>query len=382
MKLDLYRVVELFRKSFSISLFDREKEELDDVLQDDYLKEAYDQLSDETFVLDKFREFDTYEYRPAFNKLKVYRHHTLVRRWITWSSSVAAVLMLVFVFVYHWERQGKEQKLAEITQHIVHPGSNAAILKLTDGRTVEIGKQPLELKEAKGSVVKYENGRLSYSSGKEEAIKDVYNELIVPIGGECHVLLDDGTEVWLNAGSRLKYPVAFLGEKRKVIFSGEAFFEVKKDSRPFIVSMETGDVTVLGTSFGIRAYPGETDYTTLVTGKVCFQSKENESVILSPGEQDVLHLAGRLEKREVNVEEYVGWKDGLFVFRNETLSEIMKILGRWYGVNVIFLDDSLKELEYTGNLERYDSINTFLQLLKRLKEVHYEIKGNTVVLYK
>lgn len=333
-------------------------------------------------MLDKFREFDTYEYRPAFNKLKVYRHHTLVRRWITWSSSVAAVLMLVFVFVYHWERQGKEQKLAEITQHIVHPGSNAAILKLTDGRTVEIGKQPLELKEAKGSVVKYENGRLSYSSGKEEAIKDVYNELIVPIGGECHVLLDDGTEVWLNAGSRLKYPVAFLGEKRKVIFSGEAFFEVKKDSRPFIVSMETGDVTVLGTSFGIRAYPGETDYTTLVTGKVCFQSKENESVILSPGEQAVLHLAGRLEKREVNVEEYVGWKDGLFVFRNETLSEIMKILGRWYGVNVIFLDDSLKELEYTGNLERYDSINTFLQLLKRLKEVHYEIKGNTVVLYK
>jgi transmembrane sensor len=194
--------------------------------------------------------------------------------------------------------------------------------------------------------------------------------------------LDDGTEVWLNAGSRLKYPVAFLGEKRKVIFSGEAFFEVKKDSRPFIVSMETGDVTVLGTSFGIRAYPGETDYTTLVTGKVCFQSKENESVILSPGEQAVFHLAGRLEKREVNVEEYVGWKDGLFVFRNETLSEIMKILGRWYGVNVIFLDDSLKELEYTGNLERYDSINTFLQLLKRLKEVHYEIKGNTVVLYK
>ena len=223
MKLDLYRVVELFRKSFSISLSNREKEELDDVLQDDYLKEAYDQLSDETFVLDKFREFDTYEYRPAFNKLKVYRHHTLVRRWITWSSSVAAVLMLVFVFVYHWERQGKEQKLAEITQHIVHPGSNAAILKLTDGRTVEIGKQPLELKEAKGSVVKYENGRLSYSSGKEEAIKDVYNELIVPIGGECHVLLDDGTEVWLNAGSLIEVPGGFPWRKRKVIFSGEAF---------------------------------------------------------------------------------------------------------------------------------------------------------------
>ena len=94
MKLDLYRVVELFRKSFSISLSDREKEELDDVLQDDYLKEAYDQLSDETFVLDKFREFEEYEYKPAFDKLKAYRHRTQISRWITWGSSIAVVLIL------------------------------------------------------------------------------------------------------------------------------------------------------------------------------------------------------------------------------------------------------------------------------------------------
>ena len=148
MKLDLYSVVELFRKSFSTSLSDEEKEELDDVLRDDYLKEAYDQLSDETFVLDKFREFDTYEYRPAFNKLKTFRRYTRVRRWITWGSSVAAVLVLVFVFVYRWERQN-EERIAKITQHVVPPGSNAAILKLADGRMVEIGKQPLELKEVK-----------------------------------------------------------------------------------------------------------------------------------------------------------------------------------------------------------------------------------------
>ena len=192
MKLDLYSVVELFRKSFSTSLSDEEKEELDDVLRDDYLKEAYDQLSDETFVLDKFREFDAYEYIPAFNKLKTFRRYTRVRRWITWGASVAAVLVLVFVFVYRWERQN-EERIAKITQHVVLPGNNAAILKLADGRMVEIGKQPLELKEVKGSVVKYENGRLSYSSGKEGIIKDVYNELIVPIGGECHIFLDVGT---------------------------------------------------------------------------------------------------------------------------------------------------------------------------------------------
>ncbi len=105
-------------------------------------------------------------------------------------------------------------------------------------------------------------------------------------------------------------------------------------------------------------------------------------MILSPGEQAVLHPSGKLEKREVDVEEYVGWKDGVFVFKEKTLSEIMKILERWYGVNVIFQDESLKELEYTGNLERYDSINTFLQLLERLKEIRYEIKENTIVLFR
>ena len=382
MRLDLYRVVELFRKSFSNSLSDKEKEKLDDVLQNTYLKEAYDQLSDEAFVLDKFREFDTYEYREAFNKLKTFQHRVRIHRWIAWGSSIAAILIMGFLFFYPWEHQDNVQKLAGVTQHIVPPGNNAAILKLADGRTVEIGKQPLELEEGEGSIVKYENGRLSYSSGENRAIEDVYNELIVPIGAECHILLDDGTEVWVNAGSRLRYPVVFRGEQRKVMFSGEAFFEVKKDSRPFIVSMDAGDVRVLGTSFGIRAYPGETDYTTLVTGKVCFQSKEDEKVILSPGEQAVLHLSGKLEKREVDVEEYVGWKDGLFIFKNKALSEIMKILERWYGVDVIFQDEDLKELEYTGNLERYDSINAFLQLLEHLNEIHYEIKENTIILYK
>ena len=184
MKLDLHRVVELFRKSFSTSLSDAEKEELDETLQDGCLKEVYDQLSDETFVLDKFREFEIYSYKPAFNKLKIYQRHTRMSKWIAWGSSIAAILILVFVLVRPWEYHDEVQELVEVTQHIIPPGSNAAILKLADGRMIEIGEQPLELKDVQGSVVKYENGRLSYSSEEECAIKDVYNELVVPIGGK------------------------------------------------------------------------------------------------------------------------------------------------------------------------------------------------------
>lgn len=380
--MDLHRVVELFRKSFSTSLSDKEKEELDDVLQDDCLKEAYDQLSDETFVLDKFREFEKYKYKSAFDKLKAYRHRTQISRWIAWGSSIAVVLILMFVWVHPWEYRGDMQELVKKTQHIIPPGSNAAILKLADGRMIEIGKQPLELKDAQGCVVKYENGRLAYSSGEEGRVTEVYNELVVPIGGECHILLDDGTEVWLNADSKLKYPIAFSGESREVILSGEAYFDVKKDTRPFVVSLESGDITVLGTSFGVSAYPGYPNYTTLVRGSVRFTSLRQEQVVLTPGEQAVVDISGNLEKRNVDVEEFVGWKDGVFIFKDKTLAEIMQILERWYGVNVIFQDESLKELEYTGSLERYDSINTFLQLLEKLKEIRYEIKKNTIVLFK
>lgn len=382
MKLDLYSVVELFRKSFSTSLSDEEKEELDDVLRDNYLKKAYDQLSDETFVLDKFREFEEYKYKPAFNKLKVYQHRIRIRRWTIWGSSIAAVLILVFVLVRPWKYNGNMQEFVKETQHIIPPGSSMAILKLADGRMIEIGKQPLKLKDTQGSMVKYENGRLSYSSGKETTITEAYNELVVPVGGECHVLLEDGTDVWLNADSKLKYPIVFNGESREVVLSGEAYFEVKKDNRPFIVNLESGDITVLGTSFGVSAYPGYPNYTTLVRGSVRFTSLRREQIVLTPGEQAVVDIFGSLKKRNVDVEEFVGWKDGVFIFKDKPLAEIMEILERWYGVHVIFQDNSLKELEYTGSLERYDSINTFLQLLEKLEEIQYEIKGNTIILFK
>ena len=382
MKLDLYSVVELFRKSFSTSLSDEEKEELDDVLRDNYLKKAYDQLSDETFVLDKFREFEEYKYKPAFNKLKVYQHRIRIRRWTIWGSSIAAVLILVFVLVRPWKYNGNMQEFVKETQHIIPPGSSMAILKLADGRMIEIGKQPLKLKDTQGSMVKYENGRLSYSSGKETTITEAYNELVVPVGGECHVLLEDGTDVWLNADSKLKYPIVFNGESREVVLSGEAYFEVKKDNRPFIVNLESGDITVLGTSFGVSAYPGYPNYTTLVRGSVRFTSLRREQIVLTPGEQAVVDIFGSPKKRNVDVEEFVGWKDGVFIFKDKPLAEIMEILERWYGVHVIFQDNSLKELEYTGSLERYDSINTFLQLLEKLEEIQYEIKGNTIVLFK
>ena len=381
MRRRLYDVIELFKRSFLSSFSEDEKKELENVLQDNFLRKAYEQLSDEEFIEEKFREFDGYEYKVAFEKLRKYHHRVVFWCWTAWGTSVAAVVALLVLFLLPEEKNVVEENIPTVAEQVIPAGGKSAILKLADGRTVKIGQEPMNIREEDGSVVTYEAGQLSYSSDTL-VLKELFNELEVPVGGECFVRLDDGTEVWLNAGSKLKYPVAFTKGERKVVFTGEAFFKVKKDSRPFIVSMSSSDVTVLGTSFGISAYPGEVDYTTLVSGKVSFQTKNNKKVILSPGEQAVVLPSGMLEKRKVDVEEYVGWKDGLFVFKDKKLSEIMTILGRWYGVNVIFRDESLKELEYTGSLERYDSINIFLQLLERLKEIRYEIKENTIVLFR
>ena len=382
MKRDLDDVIKLFKKSFSSSLTVAEQEKLENILQDHFLQKVYEQLSDETFLTEKFQEFDGYEYKPAFDQLKKYHHRALFRRWTIWGSSVAAVIALVMVIFVVRERPVSDPGLIpEVSQCIIPFENKAATLKLADGRTVSIGKQALEMVENDGSVLKYEGGRLSYNSGAS-VDEPIYNELEVPRGGECQVVLDDGTKVFLNADSRLTYPVTFSTKERKVVLTGEAYFEVKKDSVPFIVSTKAGDIKVLGTSFGTSVYEGETGYTTLVSGKVNFMANSGKSEILSPGEQVRILASGQIEKRRVEVEEYVGWRHGLFVFKNKPLPEIMTMMERWYDVKVILQDENLKQLKFSGDLERYDNINTFLQLLERLNEIKYEIKGKTIVLLK
>ena len=379
MNRDLYKVIELFKKSLGDALSDEERQEMDVLLQDASLRKVYEELFDEAFMTGKFKEFESYEYKPAFEALKKQVYRSRFRRWMAWGASVAAVLILVFMIRVNQNLSTGDQ--VAVSREIVPPGETSAVLKLADGRTVVIGKEPVAIMENDGNVVKYENGQLSYTSVNTME-KELYNELKVPIGGECHVVLNDGTEVWLNAGSELKYPVAFMGKERKVELSGEGYFKVKKDSLPFIVGVETGDITVLGTSFGVTAYRGEIGYTTLVSGKVSFTSKNKKSVVLSPGEQAVVLLSGAVEVRAVDVEEFVGWKDGKFVFKNKSLGNIMHVLERWYGIKTVFKDEEVKELEYTGSLERYDNINTFLRLLEKLNDVHYEIKEDVIILYK
>ena len=255
-------------------------------------------------------------------------------------------------------------------------------LKLSDGRVVNVftGNEN-EIQEQGGLKIRMENGLLSYRQDSVNESEIIYNELIVPKGGECYVVLDDGTSVWVNAESQIKYPVCFSKKERVVSVKGEVYFDVTKDGRPFIVETDLGKVNVLGTSFGVRAYEKETVLTTLVSGKVIFTSKKGESVTLSSGEQAVAALTGTLTTREVKVEEYVGWKDGWYIFREKRLEDVMHTLTRWYDVSVFYQNPKVKDIQFTGNLKRYDSIRTFLEVLAASEEVKYKIDGNVVILY-
>ena len=182
-------------------------------------------------------------------------------------------------------------------------------------------------------------------------------------GMEYTLTLSDGTQVYLNAESRLKYPVVFRGAERVVELSGEAYFKVSKDAlRPFIVEMNGVNVRVLGTSFNVRSYADEGQVvTTLVEGKV----KVNDQDIV-PGEQAVYSKNdGSTTVRQVEVEQYVAWQEGTFVFRNERLENIMKTLGRWYGVEFHFLDERAKEIRIGARFGRYDDMQPIIDMIKK-----------------
>lgn len=187
------------------------------------------------------------------------------------------------------------------------------------------------------------------------------------------MVLADGTTVHLNAGSKLTYPVRFVGKRRIVALEGEAYFEVVQDeSHPFVVQTHLGEVMVLGTAFNVNAYTdASVCYTTLVHGKVQFSAPNVGTVTLQPGEQAVVSANGT-EKRTVDLDEYIGWVNGVYNFRNRSLGEIMETFERWYDIQVYYETPDLRDITYSGSLKRYGAVNSFLDALELTGDLTYK----------
>ena len=269
---------------------------------------------------------------------------------------------------------------------VSRPGGERAILKLYDGKTVMLDstmKSSLIAHEANVRIEMDSNHLLRYSSHDSIGMANVNknNELIIPKGGEYQVMLADGTKVWLNSASRLIYPQSFMGKERRVVLSGEAFFDVAHDAeRPFIVETSRMNVKVLGTRFNVNDYDDNEEVsTTLVNGSVEIVSGGQQAFRLVPGEQ-AYGKENELEKREVNVRLYTSWIDGKFLFNNTELEEIAKQISRWYDVEFVFDDEEIKDYKFSGFIPRYESITNLFEILEQSANVSFVRKEDKKVI--
>lgn len=383
-KKNIYDDASLIKKSLIKDLSDKEQKELDQLLDDQSLQDVYKELSDRGYLKKQFMEYEKYSSQKAYREFKERRGHSGRIRIVRWVAVVAAVWVLA-LGVTLWMTFGKKENVAPlpVASKIIPAGEKKATLTLADGTEVHVEEITAQVLQEKGMNIEYRNGEIVYHKSEEKTTEVVYNKLEVPRGGECMIKLDDGTKVWVNAETKLKYPVAFVGDRREVVLDGEAFFDVAKNEKPFIVKTSFGDVRVLGTAFGISAYASEPEsYTTLVRGKVSVEREGIKPVVILPGEQVVTSKDGKMIKQQVDVEEFVGWKDGIYVFKEKSLGEIMKTLERWYNISVDFQEKSLVDLPFTGNLKRYDDINVFFDALTRTGDMKYRVEGNQVILFK
>ena len=215
-----------------------------------------------------------------------------------------------------------------------------------------------------------------------EEREPVYYTVNIPYGGEYNLVLSDGTRIYLNAGTTLRYPDHFAGGSREIFLSGEAYLEVSRDtSRPFIVRTDDMDVRVLGTVFNVNAYPdGSYVRTTLVEGKV-ETSCGGERIVMKPGTQVAYDKATRqADYFPVDVRHFISWKDGYYDFRDMTLGELMQIFVRWYDVDVRFANPLLENLRFSGRLRRYEDVSELFEQLEYTGDVAFDVKGKNIVI--
>lgn len=367
------------------------REELDDEEVTVWLKEKdhVELLEEIAAIRQKLTEGESQindedEYRRLEENIYDQKSRRMTLRW----SIAASIILLVGLFVgrtINGVRDMHEEQL--LTKSVMQPGTSKAILMMANGEKVVLDqarKLDIQLNE-RVRVASSGQGIVYEENGKGE-VKEEYNKLVTPTGGEYFLTLSDGTRVFLNAASELKYPVEFVGGKRVVDLNGEAYFEVRKDSlRPFIVRVNGAEVTVLGTSFNVNTYGDDGQiYTTLVNGSVRILSEKNgQEEVLTPGMQGVMNIqTGQLTVREVDVEAYVAWREGRFVFRTMTLDLIMCQLQRWYDFEVFYQNPELKEYEFRGVIKRDMDLDKVLSVIKATTNVDFDVKGKVITIIK
>ena len=309
-----------------------------------------------------------------------YRHTRLAAM-----ASIAASLLLLLYFQFSSPIIPQEPVVDEQYVQSIVPGTCKAMLITSDGIEHELATGVQSTIATDGAEIKNTGNQLQYISKNANAAELKYNTLKIPRGAEYFLILSDSTKVWLNSETTLRFPVQFAADIRRVELTGEAYFEVYENkSSPFVVSSGDQLVKVLGTQFNVSSYAENSKiYTTLVKGKVEISQRNHpdEKLILKPNEQIIFNtIDHQVQKRTVDVRQYVAWKDGRFAFHDQSLEEIMHTLSKWYDVKSVFLNEESKKIKFTGNLERYVDFEEVLTKIEKTNEVSFKIENNTITI--
>ncbi len=267
------------------------------------------------------------------------------------------------------------------------PGGTKAQLTLDDGSTIVLDSTANGIVAQQGgaTISKSNNGQLAYNLANSKAAKVLYNTLSTPRGGQYELVLPDGSKVWLNSASSIRYPTTFTGKERRIELRGEAYFEVAKNvSMPFKVTIQgKAEVEVLGTHFNINSYADEPAIaTTLLEGSVRVTGLESSTTqLIVPGQQAQLNANGQIAlNKNVDVNQVMAWKNGIFNFENADLPMLLRQLSRWYDVDVIY-ETAVPQREFGGKMQRDLKLSQMLRILEK-NNVHYRIEGRKLIIMK
>lgn len=393
------RLHHLFDRYMKNIATEREKDQLffllDQANDDDQLarmlQDAWNGLEEEEQVLDSDKSgqimasiFHTKNERQS--RPKVYPFLNIIKGHWRKVSVAASIAVIVSLGTYFYVKQPvpvKQEVVKARTIKDLAPGGNKALLTLGDGTTIVLdnAKNGVLANQGNITISKTQNGQVLYTIKADGYTiqAPTFNTISTPRGGQYQVQLPDGTRVWLNAASSLRFPTAFTANERRVELIGEAYFEVEKDkARPFNVTTGKTTINVLGTHFNVMAYPDEPGQaTTLMEGSVQITNGSSQAILI-PGQQaSISGIRNKIDIKQVNADDAIAWKNGSFVFNEENIESIMRKISRWYDADVTY-SGKLTGQDFSGVVSRFENVSEVLKMLQLTGTVQFkleEIKG-------